>query len=294
LMKKASTTKRFSRIALRLVTLCLAFSQQVPAVDPSADDSALAAQPDAMIRSEHGAEVTIFLRGESHGRLSYKQPPQATAGGMPIVMLRNLNTNEVYSNYLPFLPEAKPLALEDAPPSLVGGIVYSARDTKVLDVPAGEFALTIRGGYFEIGVPKHPSGGDVYYDVEVFWYTLANYQVRLNDGLPPAAAPTPGGEPAPTPPPIPVDSTSINALVITSLTNPMGAIEGNTRLRGGVVALGIDSAASPTSPASTARITPDRDLLTGNRIPPITPNLIDFRISRHSVTAEIEAAAASE
>jgi hypothetical protein len=35
------------------------------------------------------------------------------------------------------------------------------------------------------------------------------------------------------------------------------------------------------------RILPDYDLLTGTKIPPVTPNIIDVRIVRQQVTADL-------
>jgi hypothetical protein len=57
---------------------------------------------------------------------------------------------------------------------------------------------------------------------------------------------------------------------------------------GGIVALGKvnNSASLPSSWSPGLRIFPDYDLLTGTKIPPVTPNIIDVRIVRQLVQAD--------
>jgi hypothetical protein len=105
-----------------------------------------------------------------------------------------------------------------------------------------------------------------------------------------------GGSSLVTPPvttsgrnPPPVNRSNIHAIIISGLSDPAKVItSSNVTLTGGVVALGRD----PTPPAAPStwsrglRIVPDYALLTGEKIPPVTPNILDVRIVRQEVTAD--------
>jgi hypothetical protein len=87
-------------------------------------------------------------------------------------------------------------------------------------------------------------------------------------------------------------SSNIHAVVISGLSDPAKVIVSpNVTLTGGIIALG--KAGSPPSTASTwslgLKIVPDHALLTGAKIPPVTPNIIDVRIVRQEVTADFPA-----
>ena len=105
-----------------------------------------------------------------------------------------------------------------------------------------------------------------------------------------------GGSSVVTPPvttngrnPPPVGGSNIHAVIISGLSDPAKVIaSSNVTLTGGVIALGKD----PTPPATPStwspglRIVPDYALLTGEKIPPVTPNILDVRIVRQEVTAD--------
>jgi hypothetical protein len=99
--------------------------------------------------------------------------------------------------------------------------------------------------------------------------------------------------PNPQPPvtPTPVPRSSIHALIISGLTDPAKVVNSaSVTLTGGVVALGKDPSppAGPASQWSTGlRIVPDEALLTGQKIPPLTPNVIDVRIVKHEMTGDL-------
>jgi hypothetical protein len=62
----------------------------------------------------------------------------------------------------------------------------------------------------------------------------------------------------------------------------------NVIVTGGIVALGKDVSPAPAASAWSPglRIVSDYGLLTGEKIPPVTPNILDVRIVRQEVTAD--------
>jgi hypothetical protein len=106
------------------------------------------------------------------------------------------------------------------------------------------------------------------------------------------------GTPAPAPSSTPGSTTSsnIHALIISGRSDPAKIVTSpNVTLIGGVVALG-KNASSPAKPSSWSpglRIVPDQNLLTGSKIPPLTPNVIDVRIVKHEVVGDLSVPSAS-
>jgi hypothetical protein len=97
--------------------------------------------------------------------------------------------------------------------------------------------------------------------------------------------PQPPGNPVPVP-----VSTSIHAVIISGRSDPAKIVTShNVTLTGGVVALGKDRvpSATPSSWTTGLRIVPDEALLTGTKIPPVTPNIIDVRIVKHEVVGDL-------
>lgn len=92
-----------------------------------------------------------------------------------------------------------------------------------------------------------------------------------------------------SPPVAPTVASSIHAVIISGLSDPAKVIASpNVTLTGGIVALGkaSDSSPVPSSWSLGMRILPDYDLLTGTKIPPVTPNILDVRIIRQHVSAD--------
>jgi hypothetical protein len=116
---------------------------------------------------------------------------------------------------------------------------------------------------------------------------------RVSSDAPPYNSPpetsTPPVGPA-SPGPVPA-SANIHAIIISGRSDPAKIVtSSNVTLTGGIVALGKDSSppARPTTQWSAGlRIVPDEALLTGIKIPPITPNIIDVRIVSHEVTGDL-------
>jgi hypothetical protein len=87
--------------------------------------------------------------------------------------------------------------------------------------------------------------------------------------------------------------SNIHAVIISGLSDPAKVIaSSNVTLIGGIVALGkLNSSSSVSSAWSPGlRILPDYDLLTGTKIPPVTPNILDVRIVRQQVIADFPSA----
>jgi hypothetical protein len=97
------------------------------------------------------------------------------------------------------------------------------------------------------------------------------------------------------PPPPPAGGSgagrNIHAVIISGRSDPAKIVTSpNVTLTGGVIALGKDPSppAKPTAQWSSGlRIVPDEALLTGAKIPPLTPNIIDVRIVKHEVTGDL-------
>ena len=91
-------------------------------------------------------------------------------------------------------------------------------------------------------------------------------------------------------------SSRIHAVIISGLSDPTKIIASpNVQLTGGIVALGKNSSSSstPSTWSPGLEIIPDYALLTGNKIPPVTPNIIDVRIVREDMTADFSSPSAS-
>jgi hypothetical protein len=103
--------------------------------------------------------------------------------------------------------------------------------------------------------------------------------------------PRPPVTPTSNPPPPPKRaSANIHAVIISGRSDPAKIIASqNVTLTGGVVALGKDPAppATPSAWTTGLRIVPDETLLTGKKIPPVTPNIVDVRIVKHEVVGDL-------
>ena len=115
---------------------------------------------------------------------------------------------------------------------------------------------------------------------------------KFSTNVPPVTPPLgPSTSNVPPPPPsAPVGASSkIHAVIVSGLSDPAKVIaSSNVTLTGGIVALGKKGSPSSTSSAWSPglKIIPDYAMLTGEKIPPVTPNIIDVRIVRQEVTAD--------
>jgi len=115
---------------------------------------------------------------------------------------------------------------------------------------------------------------------------------KISTDAPPAVVPS---GPSTLPPPSAPGAapSNIHAVIVSGLSDPTKVITSpNVILTGGIVALGKNGSAPSTSSAWTPglKIIPDYALLTGKKIPPVTPNILDVRIVRQEVTADFPSA----
>ncbi len=86
-----------------------------------------------------------------------------------------------------------------------------------------------------------------------------------------------------------ITPSNIHAVIISGLSDPAKVITSpNVTLTGGIVALGKNGS-PPSTPSAWSpglRVVPDYALLSGEKIPPVTPNILDVRIVRQEVTAD--------
>jgi hypothetical protein len=204
-------------------------------------------------------------------------------GGFSVITIRNAENRLLYSYLVPV----------DSIPGAFGG--HTTRESQpYLFKP---YVLTT--GSFQF---SNPSDQKLIIEEQIFYsrpleglagspsqeWTSASGRSLVSGGdNPPVVVPPPVG----TPSPAPVTHTNIHAVIISGRSDPARVVTSpNVTLTGGVVALGKDPSppASPTSRWSTGlRIVPDQSLLTGAKIPPLTPNIIDVRIVKHEVTGDL-------
>ena len=128
-----------------------------------------------------------------------------------------------------------------------------------------------------------------------WWYLPEGRSAAFGGDTPNAppvvsVTPTPRQQTGSNPPPRPSSARSnIHAVIISGLSDPAKVISStNVTVTGGIVALGKNDSppAVPSAWSPGLEIIPDYALLTGQKIPPVTPNIIDLRIVRQEVTAD--------
>jgi hypothetical protein len=131
--------------------------------------------------------------------------------------------------------------------------------------------------------------------IPFYWFYLPRGPSVASGGDTPTP-PTGGVATQPQPPQQNAASSTpsnIHAVIISGLSDPAKVItSSNVTLTGGIVALGkLNNSTSLSSAWSPGlRILPDYDLLTGAKIPPVTPNVLDVRIVRQQITADFSSA----
>jgi hypothetical protein len=129
------------------------------------------------------------------------------------------------------------------------------------------------------------------------FYNLAPDGYVLGGDTPPASPTAPPASPpssAPTPPTVNNPSpprAQIHAVIVSRLADPSQVLTGSVNLTGGIIALGSPDSNTPQKAGRwdpNVTVTPDPELLNGDKIPPLVPNVIDVRIMHHEVSATIE------
>lgn len=118
---------------------------------------------------------------------------------------------------------------------------------------------------------------------------------KVSTDAPPVVPPSgPSTSSLPPPPSAPGGAASnIHAVIVSGLSDPAKVIASpNVILTGGIVALGKNGSSPSSSSAWSPglKIIPDYALLTGEKIPLVTPNILDVRIVRQEITADFPSA----
>jgi hypothetical protein len=133
-------------------------------------------------------------------------------------------------------------------------------------------------------------GGGAFYNLAPDGYVLGGDTPPASPTAPPASPPSS----APTPPTVNNPSpprAQIHAVIVSRLADPSQVLTGSVNLTGGIIALGSPDSNTPQKAGRwdpNVTVTPDPELLNGDKIPPLVPNVIDVRIMHHEVSATIE------
>jgi hypothetical protein len=119
---------------------------------------------------------------------------------------------------------------------------------------------------------------------------IRGFVTKFSSDAPPVTQPSGPSTTSNLPPPSTPGSApaNIHAVIVSGLSDPAKVIvSSNVTLTGGIVALGKNGSPPSTSSAWSPglKIIPDYALLTGEKIPPVTPNILDVRIVRQEVSA---------
>ncbi|MBV9491150.1 MAG: hypothetical protein JO069_15715 [Verrucomicrobia bacterium] len=169
------------------------------------------------------------------------------------------------------------------PPSAIGWYhdhFYNPEEQVINVWAKGAFAI----------IPSH--GGGIYRGLDPDGTLIGSDAIVAG----PSGPPPPNGAQPPSPPPPPsgglpptvptINRHEIHAVIISGHTDPTKIVRGNVHLVGGLVALGVQ----PESPGvwdPGLKITADPDLITGQKVPPVTPNAFDIRIMHYQISERL-------
>jgi hypothetical protein len=226
--------------------------------------------PSAPIFSKAGPTVINYKLFEQYTGI-HKPGGGLTDEGFVVIIIRDLNNNVLYS--------------------------YEIQSTTdVLGTSQGPHLLT--EGSFQF---TNPSNQSLIIEEQIWWtrpleglagFPSQEWSSASGKSFVSGGDRRPIGTPTPIVTPPPTTGTNIHAVIISGRSDPARIVTSpNVTVTGGVVALGKDlPPARPTTQWSAGlRIVPDEPLLTGIKIPPITPNIIDVRIVSHEVTGDLSA-----
>jgi hypothetical protein len=194
--------------------------------------------------------------------------------------------------------------------SVVSGLVAPSVSALTLATGSGEFfgtsawtqtASLMGGREFEIvsATPAQSYAQDVEFQGGTGAF-VKGFVSKFSTDAPPATQPSGPSTTSNVPPSTPSAPAgapaNIHAVIVSGLSDPAKVIvSSNVTLTGGIVALGKNVTPPSTSSAWSPglKIIPDYSLLTGEKIPPVTPNIIDVRIVRQEVSADFPSPSAS-
>jgi hypothetical protein len=130
-------------------------------------------------------------------------------------------------------------------------------------------------------------GGGIYRSLNADGTLVGGDAVDSNGNSPGLAENPPGATTPPTAAATP-RPPEIHAVIISGQSDPTKILRGNVHLVGSLIALGRQPG-TPGTWDPGVKITPDPELVTGQKVPPITPNLFDVRITRYEISATLDA-----
>jgi hypothetical protein len=233
-----------------------------------------------------GGSFLVTVTFKAYSSFEFDGSGGGDVGNPGWVVVSNLNTGNsqsftyLQSLQLPGVPDGDTSAGQ----SLSG--------TVTIDADAlGPGPLTFQVQGVDVSRPFHPSRSvnNVYGEYVNTMLVPTNVQVSLPPFQSNSVSGSPPGQPVRSGGLVSNTSSKIHAVIISGLPDPAKVIVSpNVTLTGGIIALG-KNASPPLNPSGWTpglRIVPDYGLLTGEKIPPVTPNILDVRIVRQEVTAD--------
>jgi hypothetical protein len=225
--------------------------------------------PSAPVFSKAGPTVINYKLFEQYTGI-HKPGGGLTDEGFVVVIIRDLNNNVLYSYEIQSTTEV--LGTSQGPHLLV----------------EGSFQFT------------NPSNQSLTIEEQIWWtrpleglagFPSQEWSSASGKSFVSGGDRRPIGTPTPIATQLPTTGSNIHAVIISGRSDPARIItSSNVTLTGGVIALGKDPSppAKPTTQWSSGlRIIPDQSLLTGAKIPPLTPNIVDVRIVKHEVVGDL-------